>query len=228
MSEVSEIQAKLYSQCAVKKCSRPMQPNAEGGLDLTVSGGYGDFIDSYDGEINTFRLCHRHSHKFAKFLNNSEVLPMYWGHSHNGSEPGFWYGHPSWEQQTWLSYVTIVLHSWYKQGWKSAKYFAKEQFRSHKTWSRVNINDKTTPVQWGKFFYRLFFLNNAHRGWFTRTNRYFKSKMYQFTYKYYRKHSSLYNELWKRVLENDLSHAEKALIIDLGASLADRNSLEEE
>ena len=77
MSDFTDLQLKLYSQCAVTKCSRPMQPNNEGGLDLTASGGYGDFTDSFGEDINTFRLCHRHAHKFANWLNNPEVLGMY-------------------------------------------------------------------------------------------------------------------------------------------------------
>jgi len=217
MSEISEIQSKLYSQCA--KCSRPMQPNNEGGLDLEVSGGYGDYIDSYDG-VTTFRLCHKHAHKFANWLGNSDALTMYWGHSHAGYEPGFWFGHPSWEQRTWLSYITIFFHSWYKLGWKKAKYYLVEQFRSHINWSRVNINDHKTPVQWGKFFFKLFFLDNNSKGFVVGLKRKFQSKLYNFSKNYYRSQTSLYSEIWYKALNDGFSESETAYLKDLGLALA--------
>ena len=210
-------QDKLYFECA--KCRRPMQANNEGGLDLQVSGGYGDFTDSLDEDIYTFRLCHRHAHRFANWLNNPEVLGMYWGHSHAGYEPGFWYGHPSWEQRTWLSYVTIFFHSWYKQGWKTAKFYLTEQWRSHKNWSRVDINDKNTPIQWSKFIGQLFFLDNHSKGFFYGLVRKFRSKLFDLAKNYHRKHSSLYNEVWQKAIEGKLTDSEKAYFMDLGNAL---------
>lgn len=217
MSELTELQKKLYFSCA--KCGIPMQPNNEGGLDLQVSGGYGDFTDSFGEDINTFRLCHRHAHKFANWLNNPEVLGMYWGHSHSGVEPGFWYGHPSWEQRTWLSYITIFFHSWYKQGWKTAKFYLREQFRSHISWSRVDINDKTTPIVWSKFIGRFFFLTNHSKGFFVTLQRKFSSKLFNLAKNYHRKHSSLYNEVWQKAISGELTDSEKAYFMDLGEAL---------
>ncbi len=230
MSEISEMQSKLYSKCAVTKCSRPMQPNAEGGLDLTATGGYGDFTDSIgEDELCTFRLCHKHAHKFANWLNNDDVLSMYWGHSHAGYEPGFWFGHASWEQRTWLSYITIFFHSWYKKGWKQAKYYLNAQLRSHKNWSRENINDSKTPIKWGTYISSFFFLTNASKGFFVGIKRKLQRKLFLFTKNYYRSHTSMYSEIWTRILEDDLSDAEKSLIKDIGMQLAyQERSLEEE
>lgn len=228
MSDFTDLQLKLYSQCAVTKCSRPMQPNNEGGLDLTASGGYGDFTDSFGEDINTFRLCHRHAHKFANWLNNPEVLGMYWGHSHAGYEPGFWFGHPSWEQRTWLSYVTIFFHSWYKQGWKTAKYYLREQLRSHKNWSRVDINDHSTKVQWGKYIGQFFFLDNHSKGFFVGLQRKLHSKLFTLAKNYHRKHSSLYNEIWQKAINGELSESEKAYLKDLGLALKHYEDSEEE
>jgi len=218
MSDITEMQKKLYFQCA--KCSRTMQANNEGGLDLQVSGGYGDFTDSLDQDIHTFRLCHKHAHRFANWLNNPEVLGMYWGHSHAGYEPGFWFGHPSWEQRTWLSYITIFFHSWYKQGWKTAKFYLREQFRSHLNWTRVDINDHNTPVRWGKFFFQLFFLDNHSKGFVVGIKRKFQSKLYNFSKNYYRSQTSLYSEIWYKALNDGFSESEKAYLKDLGLALA--------
>jgi len=205
-----------------------MQPNNEGGLDVRVSGGYGDFIDCYDGDIDTFRLCHKHSHQFANWLNNPEVLSMYWGHSHAGYEPGFWFGHPSWEQRTWLSYLNIFFHSWYKQGWKTAKYYLREQLRSHKNWSRVDINDHSTKVQWGKYIGQFFFLDNHSKGFFYGLVRKFQSKLFTLAKTYHRKHSSLYNEIWSKAINGELSESEKAYLKDLGLALKHYEDSEEE
>ena len=205
-----------------------MQPNNEGGLDVRVSGGYGDFIDCIDGDIDTFRLCHKHSHQFANWLNNPEVLSMYWGHSHAGYEPGFWFGHPSWEQRTWLSYLTIFFHSWYKQGWKTAKYYLREQLRSHKNWSRVDINDHSTKVQWGKYIGQFFFLDNHSKGFFYGLARKFQSKLFTLAKNYHRKHSSLYNEIWQKAINGELSESEKAYLKDLGLALKHYEDSEEE
>ena len=205
-----------------------MQPNNEGGLDVRVSGGYGDFIDCIDGDIDTFRLCHKHSHQFANWLNNPEVLSMYWGHSHAGYEPGFWFGHPSWEQRTWLSYLTIFFHSWYKQGWKTAKYYLREQLRSHKNWSRVDINDHSTKVQWGKYIGQFFFLDNHSKGFFYGLVRKFQNKLFTLAKNYHRKHSSLYNEIWQKAINGELSESEKAYLKDLGLALKHYEDSEEE
>ena len=227
-AKYTDKQLKLYSQCAISKCSRPMQPNNEGGLDVRVSGGYGDFIDCIDGDIDTFRLCHKHSHQFANWLNNPEVLSMYWGHSHAGYEPGFWFGHPSWEQRTWLSYLTIFFHCWYKQGWKTAKYYLREQWRSHKNWSSVDINDHSTKVQWGKYISQFFFLDNHSKGFFYGLVRKFQSKLFTLAKTYHRKHSSLYNEIWSKAINGELSESEKAYLKDLGLALKHYEDSEEE
>ncbi len=217
---ITKIQQKLYSQCAVNSCQLPMAPNNEGGLDLTATGGYGDFTDSFDSEVNTFRLCHKHSHRFANWLNNPEVLHMYYGHSHAGYERGFWYGHISWEQRTWLSYVNLFFHSWYKQGLKTAIYYIKEQLRSHKNWSRVDINDHSTKVQWGKYIGQFLFLDNYSKGFFVGLKRKFQHKLYDFSKTYYRKHTSLYSEIWSKALNDGFSESEKSYLRDLGLAIA--------
>lgn len=218
MSEISDLQKKLYYQCA--KCGIDMAANNQGGLDLTVSGGYGDFTDSYREEVPTFRLCHRHAHKFANWLNNQEVLGMYWGHSHAGYEPGFWYGHPSWEQQTWLSHLVLFFHSFWKLGWKSAKFYFVEGIRSHINWSRVDINDRDSKFLWGRFIARLFFLDNHSKGFFYGIYRKLKGKLYDFCKKYYRSQTSLYSEIWHKALNDGFSESEKAYLKDLGLALA--------
>ena len=59
MSEYTD-QDKNYTQCA--KCAEPLEPNNQGALDISYNGGYGDFVDNYDGETLFFRLCHKHAH----------------------------------------------------------------------------------------------------------------------------------------------------------------------
>ena len=134
----------------------------------------------------------------------------------------------SWEQRTWLSYVTIFFHSWYKQGWKTAKYYLKEQLRSHKNWSRVDINDHSTKVQWGKYIGQFFFLDNHSKGFFYGLVRKFQSKLFTLAKNYHRKHSSLYNEIWQKAINGELSESEKAYLKDLGLALKHYEDSEEE
>jgi len=160
----TEKHVELYSKCAVSSCGLPMEANGEGGLDLKVTGGYGDFCDDIFDKPMWFRLCHKHSHKFASFLNNPEILHPYYGHSHDGSEYGFWFGHISWEQRTWLSYINLFFNAWYKLGLKKAIYYIKKQIKEHVLWSKENINDASTPIIWNSLLFSLFFLTNYRKG----------------------------------------------------------------
>lgn len=52
--------------------------NAE--IKISFSGGYGQFIDSYDGPIDfSLNLCHECGHELAEFL---DIDVSYW-HTHN-------------------------------------------------------------------------------------------------------------------------------------------------
>ena len=224
-TELSEQQVKLYGQCAVSSCQLPMEANNEGGLDIQVAGGYGDFCDDLFEKPNWFRLCHKHSHKFANWLNNHDVLHPYYGHSHNGSEHGFWFGHISWEQRTWLSYINLFFNAWYKLGLKKAIYYVKRQAKGHIDWSREDINDSTSKVIWSSVIFSFFFLTNAFKGKFNRIKNLYKRKKFTLAKSYYRKHRSLYSEIWENSVSGKLSESERSLIKDLGAAFT---SLEEE
>ena len=201
------------TKCAVKSCKwESFAPNDEGALDLIVSSGYGDFTDNYDSKDPYFRLCHRHAHKFARWLNNDAILLSHNGHAHNGSEPGFWHGHIGWDQKTWTSYVTGFFYFWYAKGFRSAKYYVKRHFQSHKQWTRKDINDVDSPVILSKFFFRLFFLDNAFKGFVTKQIRNFKTARFERAEKLYRSQLSLENELWKKIANNKLSDRELLMI----------------
>ena len=208
------------SRCAVKSCKwESFAPNDEGALDLIVSSGYGDFTDNYDCKDPYFRLCHRHAHKFARWLNNDAILLSHNGHAHNGSEPGFWHGHIGWDQKTWTSYVAGFFYFWYKQGFRSARYYVKRHFQSHKQWTRKDINDSDSPVILSKFFYQLFFLDNAFKGFVTKQIRNYKTARFERAEKLYRSQLSLEGELWKKVANNKLSDRELAMIQGIARSL---------
>ena len=208
------------SRCAVKSCKwESFAPNDEGALDLIVSSGYGDFTDNYDCKDPYFRLCHRHAHKFARWLNNDKILLTHNGHAHNGSEPGFWHGHIGWDQKTWTSYVAGFFYFWYAKGFRSAKYYVKRHFQSHKQWTRKNINDVDSPVVLSKFFYRLFFLDNAYKGFVTKQIRKYKTARFQRAENTYRSELSLESELFRKVANNKLTDRESKMIQAIAQSL---------
>lgn len=208
------------SKCAVKSCKwESFAPNDEGALDLIVSSGYGDFTDNYDCKDPYFRLCHRHAHKFARWLNNDAILSSHNGHAHNGSEPGFYFGHIGWDQRTWLSYVTGFFYKLIKQGFRSAISYVKHHFKSHKQWTRKDINDSDSPVVLSKFFYQLFFLDNAYKGFVTKQIRKYKTARFQRAENTYRSELSLESELFKKVANNKLTDRESKMIQAIAQSL---------
>tara|TARA_Y100000385_G_scaffold85253_1_gene87485 strand:- start:2064 stop:2780 length:717 start_codon:yes stop_codon:yes gene_type:complete len=212
--------------CAVRKCKwKSHDTNNEGALDLITQGGYGDFIDLFDRKPAYFRLCHKHSHQFARWLNNDAVLLTHDGHAHNGSEPGFWHGHIGWDQKTWTSYVTGFFYHWIKQGFRSAVSFVKGHFKSHKQWTRKDINDSSTPVVLSSFFFKLFFLTNAYKGKVNLLRHLYNAKKIKLAKSIYRDSTSLYSEIWTNSVTGKLSESERALIVDLGKAFT---SLEEE
>lgn len=168
----------ITETCAVKSCKwQSQQPNGEGALDLIIEGGYADFTDTFGENPKYIRLCHKHAHKFASWLNNPDILHPFYGHSHNGSEPGFWYGHISWEQRTWLSHLNIFFVSlWKFKSIKVAKKYLVDQIKGHIRWSRKNINDSTTDIVWSELILNLFFLENAYKGIFYKIYRYIRRK----------------------------------------------------
>jgi len=208
------------SRCAVKSCKwESFAPNDEGALDLIISSGYGDFTDNYDCKDPYFRLCHKHAHKFARWLNNEEILLTHNGHSHNGSEPGFWHGHIGWDQKTWTSYVTGFFYKLIKQGFGSAVSYVKRHFQSHKQWTRKDINDSDSPVVLSKFFYQLFFLDNAYKGFVTKQIRKYKVARFQRAENTYRSQVSLESELFKKIANNQLTEGESKMILAIASSL---------
>lgn len=217
MSEYTD-QDKNYTQCA--KCAEPLEPNNQGALDISYNGGYGDFVDNYDGETLFFRLCHKHAHQFTNWLGNPSAIHPSAGHSHNGAEKGFWYGHIGWDQKTWLAHLRTF--TWwlfktrsFKKAWSELVYSVK----SHITWTRSNINDSSTPVVWSQFFFKLFFLDNAYAGTVTALKRKLTVWKHQKAKKIYRKYKSLYSEIWESAIYGKLTESEKSLIKDIGEAL---------
>tara|TARA_B100000287_G_scaffold150823_1_gene142641 strand:+ start:4768 stop:5436 length:669 start_codon:yes stop_codon:yes gene_type:complete len=201
-----------YSQCAVSSCKLPMDANGEGGLDLQATGGYGDFCDDYDGDVSTFRLCHRHSHKFANWLNNPELLHPFYGHSHSGSEKGFWYGHVGWETTTWLSHIHLFLYCLIKFGLKDAIYYSKRQITSNIQWARKDINDKDSGLNWPLFISRIFFLDYHSAGFFRTRLRRIRWAYLDWLKSAYRKHTSFYTDLTNKALREGFSDTELHVI----------------
>ena len=207
-------------KCAVKGCKwESFAANNEGALDLIISSGYGDFTDNYDCKEPYFRLCHRHAHKFARWLNNDAILLTHNGHAHNGSEPGFWHGHIGWDQKTWTSYVAGFFYKLTKQGFRSAVSYVKHHFKSHKQWTRKDINDSNSPVVLSKFFYELFFLDNAYKGFVTKQIRKYKAARFQRAENAYRSNLTFESELFKKVANNKLTDRELKLIQAIAAGL---------
>ena len=209
-------------QCAVSSCGwTKSMPNNEGALEVMVHGGYGDFIDVFSEEdAPQFTLCHKHAHKFANWLNNPSVLHPAWGHSHNGAENGFWFGHIGWDQKTWLAHLRTFTWWLFKQrSFKKAWSELVESVRSHITWTRSDINDSSTPVVLPQFFFQLFFLDNAYRGTVSEWKRRYISWKYKKAATTYRKYKSFYSELWEKVVQEDLTQSQKNLLIDIGKAL---------
>lgn len=222
MSEYTD-QDKNYTQCA--KCAEPLEPNNQGALDISYNGGYGDFVDNYDGETLFFRLCHKHAHQFTNWLGNPSAIHPSAGHSHNGAEKGFWYGHIGWDQKTWLSYVNGFFYHWIKKSFRSAVSYVKHHFKSHKQWTRQDINDSSSPVVLSSFFFSLFFLTNAYKGKVNKLKRLYNAKKILLAESIYRDSTSLYSEIWTKSVNGKLSESEISLIKDLGEAFT---SLEEE
>ena len=57
-------------------------------------------------------------------------------------------------------------------------------------------------------------------GFFIGLKRKFDSKLYTFAKTYYRKHTSLYSEIWSKALNDGFSRSEKAYLRDLGLAIA--------
>jgi hypothetical protein len=214
-------------KCAVRKCKwESHDTNNEGALDLITQGGYGDFMDYYDESPVYFRLCHKHAHQFSSWLNNTNVLPRHNGHAHNGSEPGFWYGHIGWDQYTWLSYLNNFFYHLLKENLKFAIGAFNRQLRHHITWTKQNINDKTTPVVKKRFIFKLFFLDKAYKGFVNTKLRQAKVMYRNWIKKTYRNYISLDREIWEKVLQGKLS--DKDLEIMAHITDANRSNSEEE
>lgn len=214
-------------KCAVRKCKWVSHmPNDEGALDLITQGGYGDFTDYYDELPVYFRLCHKHAHQFSSWLNNTSVLPRHNGHAHNGSEPGFWYGHIGWDQYTWLSYLNNFFYHLRKENLKFAIGVFKRQLEHHITWNRQNINDSSTPVVKKDFIFKLFFLDKAYKGFINLKLRQATVMFHNWIEKTYRNRISLDREIWQKVLHGKLS--DKDLEIMAHITDANRSKSEEE
>ncbi len=215
------------SKCAVRKCKwESHEANNEGALDLITQGGYGDFMDYFDIPPVYLRLCHKHAHKFASWLNNPSVLPRHNGHAHNGSEPGFWYGHIGWDQYTWLSYVNNFIYYLWKENLKGAVSVFKSQLEHHITWNRQDINDSSTPLRKKEFIFKLFFQTKAYKGFVNINRRHFKVKFSNWLEQKYRSKVSLDMEIYNLVMKGKLS--DKDLEIMARITDANRSMSEEE
>lgn len=213
-----QIDTTHYYQCAIKSCQTPMQANGDGGLDIQATGGYGDFCDDFDSSPTTFRLCHKHSHKFARWINNPDILHQVNGHSHSGSEKGFWYGHVGWETTTWLSYLNLFFTTLIQQGWSKAKSECKHQLETHLRWSKTELNNSDAKVDWIKFVGRIFFTDHSYAG-----SRFYyrriKWKYLDWLKKAYRKHNSLYTDLTTKAMREGLSDTEKHVIKAIASAI---------
>lgn len=216
-----------YGQCAVSSCKLPMLPNGEGGLDLKASGGYGDFCDDWEGERPVFRLCHRHSHKFANWLNNPELLHPFYGHSHSGSEKGFWYGHVGWETTTWLSHIHLFLYCLIKFGLKDAVYYSRRQMDSNVSWARKDINDRKSALNLPRFIGRLFFLDYNHAGFVRSSCRRLKQSYLVLLKGVYHKHYSLHADLYNKAISREGFSESEINLIKAIANIAEIASEEE-
>lgn len=215
------------NECAVHKCKwKSHEPNDEGALDLITQGGYGDFMDYIEEPPVYLRLCHKHAHKFASWLNNPNVLPRHSGHAHNGSEPGFWYGHIGWDQYTWLSYVNNFLYHLWKENLKFAINVIKRQLRHHLNWNRQDINDSSTPVIKKEFIYKLFFQTKAYKGFVNLKRRSLKVNFSKWIEQKHRSKVSLDMEIYNLVMKGKLS--DKDLQIMAMITDANRSQSEEE
>ena len=131
----------MTDKCAVKSCKWISQaPNNENALDIVLQGGYGDFIDYFGEDIPPyFRLCHKHAHKFADWINDDKIL-FRRNHYHSKREPGYWFGHVG-EPATWLAFITTFLYYLKLDNLKIAVGEIKYLHRSAKMWNRKDIND---------------------------------------------------------------------------------------
>ena len=208
----------LYTECA--KCGLPLESNNQGALDIMYNGGYGDFVDNYDGEELFFRLCHKHSHQFAYWLNNEKALTKYHGHAHNGSEKGFWYGHIGWDQYTWLSHLNMFLMHFVFDGFKFARVNFVRNVKDRINWCRENINDSSSTILWKTVFRNLFFLSNVYKGFFVGIYRKLRRRRFLKAKNFYRSEKSLYSELQDNARNNSFNERELDFIKVLGLHLA--------
>lgn len=209
---------KRYIECA--KCALPLQTQNEGTLDIIYNGGYGDFVDNYDNENLFFRLCHKHAHQLAYWLNNENALTKYHGHAHSGSEKGFWYGHIGWDQYTWLSHLNMFLMHLVFDGFKFARKNFVENVKDRINWCRKDINDSSSPIVWKTVFQNLFFVKNVYKGFFVGIYRKIYRRRFLKAKKLYRSGKSFYSELWEKQRENSFTERELFFIKTLGVELA--------
>ena len=136
----------MTDKCAVKSCKWISHaPNNENALDIILQGGYGDFVDYFGDEAPPyFRLCHKHAHKFADWINDDKIL-FRRNHYHSKREPGYWFGHIG-DSATWLAFITTFLYYLKLDNLKIAVGEVKFLHRHAKMWNRENINDSKTPV----------------------------------------------------------------------------------
>ncbi len=208
---------KLHTECA--KCSEKLEPNNQGALDITYDGGYGDFVDNYDGELLFLRLCHKHAHQFAYWVNNESAITKWHGHAHNGSEKGFWYGHIGWDQYTWLSHLNMFLMHLVQDGFRFARLNFVRNIKDRINWCREDINDSSTKILWGSFFIKLFFLKTRYKGFFYSLYLKIVRARHQRVKKIYRKHYSLHSELFDGVKNSSIPQDTLDLIKRMGLAL---------
>ena len=146
----------MTEKCAVKSCKwTSHDTNNENALDIVLQGGYGDFYDYFDETPPYFRLCHKHAHKFADWINDDVVLSRR-AHYHSKREIGYWFGHVG-DSGTWLAYITTIFYYLRLDNLKTAMREAKYLNSRTKMWCRENINDSSTPVNKRKYLGELLF-----------------------------------------------------------------------
>ena len=120
----------------------------------------------------------------------------------------------------WIYHIHLFLYCLIKFGLKDAVYYSKRQMDSNVSWARKDINDRKSALNWPRFIGRFFFLDYNHAGLVRSIFRKLRWKYLDWLKKTYRKHNSLYNEIWSKALNDGFSDSEKAYLRDLGLAIA--------
>ena len=197
-------------KCAIKKCTwKSEQPNNENALDLITQGGYGDFYDYFDERPVYFRLCHKHAHQFADWINDDEILPRR-NHYHSNKEKGYWVGHVG-GNSSLVAYITSFFYYLRKDNLKTAVRNFKFNTRELTTWNRTDINDKSTPLIKSQVLAELLFGNRSFFK-YNKLTKWINKKAEQ----RFRTVTTFENEFFNKGWKGEFSPQMKDVIIALG------------